>query len=87
MASKQKKDKTDQTTAGVSDRSSSKVQDLTKYFEDSRVELSKVSWATRKEVKTTSIAVLILVVVMAIFLGLADVMLSKLSEFILTLGS
>jgi len=87
MSSKQKKDKVDQAPAGPGDRVPSKVQELISYFENAKVELGKVSWATRKEVRVTSIAVLALVVVMAIFLGLVDLMLSKLSEFILSLGS
>jgi len=87
MTTKQKKpDKTEQAAAAA-DRSPSKVQTLVKYFEDSRVELGKVSWPTRKEVKTTSIAVLALVVVMAIFLGIADVILSKIMSSILSIGS
>jgi len=87
MTTKQKKqDKAEQPQAAAADRSPSKVQALVKYFEDSRVELGKVSWATRKEVRATSLAVLALVVVMAIFLGLADVILSKIMESILSIG-
>jgi preprotein translocase subunit SecE len=84
MTTKQKKlDKADQATVAA-DRSPSKIQDLIRYFEESKVELGKVSWATRKEVKATSIAVLLLVIVMSIFLGLADLILSKIMEAILS---
>lgn len=64
----------------------SKVQSLTKYFEDSRTELGKVSWPTVKETKVTAFAVLLLVVVMCIFLGIADLLLSKIMESILSMG-
>ncbi|MDR1946180.1 MAG: preprotein translocase subunit SecE [Desulfovibrio sp.] len=59
---------------------------LRRYLEDSRAELDKVSWPTGKEIKTTSLAVLALVVIMSIFLGLADILLSKIMEAILSLG-
>lgn len=75
------------STAIAADRSSpSKIQSLVRYFEDARTELGKISWPTRKEVKVTSIAVLILVVVMSIFLGIADIILSKIMEAILSIG-
>ncbi|MDR1488871.1 MAG: preprotein translocase subunit SecE [Desulfovibrio sp.] len=61
-----------------------KVRQLTRYFEDARTELDKVSWPVRKEVQATSLAVLALVVVMSIFLGLADLLLSKSMEAILS---
>jgi len=88
MTTKQKKqDKAEQIAATATDRSPSKVQDLVKYFEDSRVELGKVSWPTRKEVRVTSLAVLALVVVMAIFLGIADLILSRVMSSIIAIGS
>ena len=87
MTTKQKKpDKAEQAAAATVDRSPSKIQALVKYFEDSKVELGKVSWPTRKEVKVTSIAVLALVVFMAIFLGIADLILSKIMASILSIG-
>ncbi|MDL2317004.1 preprotein translocase subunit SecE [Desulfovibrio sp. OttesenSCG-928-A18] len=64
----------------------SKFGRLIRYFEDARTELGKVSWPTRKEVKVTSIAVLILVVIMSIFLGLMDLLLAKIMELILSRG-
>lgn len=89
MATKQKKqDKT--ATAGAAampaERGPSRVQSLGRYFEDAKTELGKVSWPTRKEIKATSVAVLILVVVMSFFLGIADLILSKIMESILSIG-
>lgn len=88
MAAKQKKqDKSAQPgQVAVSASSPGKITELVQYFEDAKTELGKVSWPTKKEIKATSIAVLILVVVMSIFLGLADLMLSKVMEFIFSIG-
>lgn len=87
MATKQKKqDKSPQGgQTAVAAASPGKAKQLVQYVEDARAELGKVSWPTKKEVKATSIAVLILVVVMSIFLGLADLLLAKIMEFILSI--
>jgi preprotein translocase subunit SecE len=88
MATKQKKQ--DKAAAGAAvlaaERAPSKFQALGRYFEDARTELGKVSWPTQKEIKITSIAVLVLVVVMSLFLGIADLLLAKIMEFILSIG-
>lgn len=55
-----------------------KVMEFKSYLELSRAELRKVTWPTVKETRTTSMVVLAFVVVMAIFLGLVDLGLSKL---------
>lgn len=68
------------------DASPSKVHALGQYFEDAKTELGKVSWPTQKEVKATSLAVLILVIVMSFFLGIVDLLLSKIVESILSMG-
>ena len=60
-----------------------KVKDFKDYLELSRTELRKVTWPTAKETRTTSLVVLAFVVVMAIFLGVVDLGLSKLISFIL----
>lgn len=87
MATKQKKqDKSPLTgQTAVAAASPGKAKQLVQYVEDARAELGKVSWPTKKEIKATSIAVLILVVVMSIFLGLADLLLAKIMEFILSI--
>jgi preprotein translocase subunit SecE len=64
----------------------SKVRALGQYFEDAKVELGKVSWPTRKEVRVTSIAVLALVIIMSIFLGIVDSILARIVELILSVG-
>ena len=95
MATKQKKQDKALPAAGgrpagavaVSTESgASKVRAVAQYFEDAKTELGKVSWPIRKEIKNTSIAVLILVVIMSIFLGIVDVLLAKIVEVILSIG-
>jgi len=60
-----------------------KIEQSKEFFEQAKAELKKVTWPTRKETVNTGVAVLILVVVMAIFLGLVDLGLARLVEFIL----
>ena len=95
MATKQKKQekaptvgvKNQTAVAALStEQSTSKMQSFFKYFEDAKTELGKVSWPTKKEVKATSVAVLILVVVMCFFLGIVDILLAKIIESILSMG-
>lgn len=95
MAGKQKKqDKAlsapERTPGGAATAAASgpgeKIARLGRYFEDARAELGKVSWPTKQEVKAAFFAVTILVVVMAFFLGIADLLLSKLMEAILSIG-
>ena len=50
-------------------------------------ELKKVTWPTKAEVRVTTLAVLILVVVMSIFLGIVDFGLVNLVKLITSLGT
>jgi len=61
-----------------------KVAEFGQYLHESRLELKKVVWPTRKEVIATTIAVLALVSVMCLYLGLVDFGLSKLMQLILS---
>jgi preprotein translocase subunit SecE len=56
------------------------------YLTESRAEIKKVTWPTKKEARVTSIAVLVLVVVMAVFLGVVDFSMTKIVELILSAG-
>ena len=60
-----------------------KLRQFREFFEESKAEIKKVVWPTRKETITTSIAVVIFTVVVAIFLGLVDFGWSKLVSIIL----
>ncbi len=83
MATKQKPELAGAGESGLS----AKLAQLTDYFEESKAEIKKVTWPTRKEIKVTGIAVLVLVVVMSLFLGIVDLGLTKLVELILTSGA
>ena len=61
-----------------------KVAEFFQYLRESRMELKKVVWPTRKEVGATTIAVLLLVAVMVLYLGAVDFGLTKLMKFILS---
>lgn len=56
------------------------------YLTESKAEIKKVTWPTKKEAKVTSIAVLALVTVMAIFLGIVDLGMTKIVALILSIG-
>jgi preprotein translocase subunit SecE len=54
------------------------------YFKESREELAKVVWPTRKHVVNITIAVIVLVVIVGAFLGVYDYIFSKALTYILT---
>lgn len=56
------------------------------FFQEVRQEVSKVTWPTRKETWITTVAVLIMVSVSAVFFLLADQLLGWLVSFILGFG-
>jgi preprotein translocase subunit SecE len=64
-----------------------KIEKAKNFFEDSKAELKKVTWPNKKEIRVTTIAVLILVVLMSIFLGFMDFGLVKAVEAITGLGN
>ncbi|MCJ2163042.1 MULTISPECIES: preprotein translocase subunit SecE [unclassified Pseudodesulfovibrio] len=61
-----------------------KIKEFLEFFEESKVEIKKVVWPTRKETVTTCIAVLVVSVVIALYLGVVDLAFSKIVETILS---
>jgi len=61
-----------------------KIDDLRVFFEQAKVELKKVVWPDKQETISTSSAVLLLVVVMALFLGIVDLVLTKIIAAVLS---
>jgi len=59
------------------------VGNLVQYIQDSKVELKKVTWPSRKETLGLTWVVLIFVVIISLFLGVSDLGLSKLVKLIL----
>jgi preprotein translocase subunit SecE len=56
---------------------------LLEYFVEARGELKKVTWPTKKDLRITCIAVVVMVLITAIFLSLADLGLSRIVRLIL----
>lgn len=56
------------------------------FFREVKAEMKKVSWPTRQETTTSTIAVFIMVFFAALFLFLADQILSFVVKMILNLG-
>ena len=61
-----------------------KIEDLRVFFDQAKVELKKVVWPDQQETISTSSAVLLLVVVMALFLGVVDLALTKIIAAVLS---
>jgi preprotein translocase subunit SecE len=59
------------------------VQNVKTFFESVKLELSKVTWPTRKETVATTGVVILIVFIISIYLGLCDVVLSKLMRLVL----
>ena len=56
---------------------------VTKFVKEVQVELKKVSWSTRSELISSTIAVIVAVAIMAGFIGLCDLIWSNGINFIL----
>jgi preprotein translocase subunit SecE len=59
------------------------VNRMTGFLKEVRVESTKVTWPNRKELRESTIVVVIAVTVIAIFIGIADRILSFLLDFVL----
>ena len=57
---------------------------IVRYFKDTRGELRKVSWPTRKQATNLTLIVLGVTVAMAIFLGACDLLFSTLIRLIVS---
>jgi preprotein translocase subunit SecE len=59
------------------------MQKITAFFESVKLELSKVTWPTRKETVSTTGVVVVIVFLISIYLGACDIVLAKLMRLIL----
>jgi len=59
------------------------VKRTTAFLKEVRVESTKVTWPTRKELKESTIVVVVSVTFIAVFIGVADRILSYVIDFIL----
>ena len=79
MSKKKKSDKATEPNNGMQ----GKIQGTKEYLEDVKGELKKVTWPTRKETLSTALAVVALVIIVSIYLGVADFIFSRLVALIL----
>lgn len=54
------------------------VQKPIKFLKEVKVELGKVAWSTRQELIDSTIMVIVITIITAIFIGIIDLFLSKL---------
>lgn len=59
------------------------VEKVKKYLNEVTLELKKVSWSTRDELIAATTATIILVIILAVFIGLCDVVLSKIVNMVI----
>ena len=73
------------TVAGVSfkDKTLGIVDTVSQFLREVRVELGKVTWPTRKDTIASTSIVLVIVFLIAAFLGIVDLGLSKIMRLVL----
>jgi preprotein translocase subunit SecE len=54
------------------------------FFSDIKLEMSKVSWPTKDELIGSTIVVIVSLAVLSLFIGICDVVLSKIVNVIMT---
>ena len=59
------------------------IQKVTQFLKDAKVELKKVTWPTPKQTMASTAVVIIIVFIVAIYLGIVDFVLAKLVKFVL----
>ena len=60
-----------------------KIEKIKQFYLEARGELKKVTWPTRQQTLSATWVVIIMTIVIAIFLGLVDLVLSSLIKYIL----
>ena len=60
------------------------VEKVKQFFKEFRIEMKKVTWPTRKEIVASTGVVLFVVVLISLYLGLADTLLSRIVRGLLS---
>ncbi len=60
-----------------------KIRQLVEFLKEVRAEAKRVSWAPRKQVLGATFVVLILVIIMAIYLGIIDLIIAAFMKAVL----
>ncbi len=71
------------TTPTTTTQQPSLMERIRGFFKDVRAESAKVSWPTRNELRDSTIVVIITVILVSIFVGLVDQVLTLLMRFII----
>jgi len=58
------------------------VDKISGFLKEVQSEMKKVSWPTRKETLGSTTVVIVVVLILALFIGLSDVILSKIMELL-----
>ena len=74
-----------ETTSEKPEVKAGPLQSITDYVRDVRVEMAKVTWPTRDELRESTIVVLVMVVIMTIFIGIVDRVLAMAFEALVRL--
>jgi preprotein translocase subunit SecE len=70
--------------ASLKDRTTGLVNTVRQFLREVRAELSKVTWPSRKDTIASTSVVLVIVILIAAFLGLVDLGLSKIMRLVLS---
>ena len=70
--------------ASIKDRTAGVVDTVSQFLREVRAELSKVTWPTRKDTLASTSVVLVIVFLIAAFLGIVDLGLSRLMRMLLS---
>ena len=68
----------------VKERASGTIDTIGQFLREVRIELSKVTWPTRKDTIASTSVVLVIVILIAAFLGIVDLGLSRLMRILLS---
>ena len=68
----------------VKERTSGTIDKISQFLREVRIELSKVTWPTRKDTIASTSVVLVIVILIAAFLGIVDLGLSRLMRILLS---
>jgi preprotein translocase subunit SecE len=74
-----------ETTSEKPEVKAGPLQSISDYVRDVRVEMSKVTWPTRDELRESTIVVIVMVVIMTLFIGIVDRVLSAAFEALVRL--
>jgi preprotein translocase subunit SecE len=59
------------------------MQKIIQFIKEAKIELKKVTWPTPKQTLASTAVVIIIVFIVAIYLGIVDFVLAKLVKFVL----